>query len=176
MRTLELVQTALLIALCAGIGHLLALVPNVELISAAVFVCGLLTGIRRGLVIGAMSALLYFGFNVNGVAPPPLLAAQGLGLALVGGGGGILRSTGWHRHWLACGVASAVAGFVLTLVFDLLTNSAGYLMVREGVGYFAWLVAGLSFPFPLAHVLLNTLSFAVVTPAVYGAVSRWGQA
>ena len=166
MTTRDLVQTALMIAMCVAIGHLLALVPNVELISAAVFCCGFLTGVGRGALIGAAAALLYFGFNVNGVAPPPLLLAQVIGVTLIGAGGGVLRKSGAQRSVIALTGLAGLAGFGLTLVYDVLTNTAGYLMVREGTGYLAWLVAGLTFPFPLAHVLLNTVTFALAVPAV----------
>jgi hypothetical protein len=172
MTTRDLVQTALMIAMCVAIGHLMALVPNVELISAAVFCCGFLTGVGRGALIGAAAALLYFGFNVNGVAPPPLLLAQVISFTLIGGGGGGLRRSGAQRSVIALTGLAGLCGFVLTLVYDVLTNTAGFLMVREGVGYLAWLVSGLTFPFPLAHVLLNTLTFALAVPAVARRLAR----
>jgi hypothetical protein len=176
MSTHDLVQTALMIALCVAIGHVLALVPNVELISAAVCCCGFLAGAGRGALIGGAAALLYFGINPNGAAPPPLLLAQILGLALIGAGGGVLRRSGAQRSTVLLAVLAGLAGFLLTLVYDLLTNTAGFLMVREGVGYVAWLVAGLSFPFPLAHVLLNTATFALAVPAVARRLARRGPA
>ena len=41
-RTRLLVRTALWIAMCVALGYLMAGVPNIELISAAVFTCGAL--------------------------------------------------------------------------------------------------------------------------------------
>jgi len=38
------------------------------------------------------------------------------------------------------------------------------------------MLAGLSFPFPLAHALTNSAGFAIVVPAVRRALGRWSPA
>ena len=178
MPTRDLIRTALMVALCAAVGYLkvfvapFAVLPNLELVSAAVFTCGVLSGARRGALIGALSAAIYFGLNPNGVSPPPLFVAQVLSMACMGGCGGGLRRLVRRLPWAMQSLLAGACGLVLTLVYDVATNSAGYLMVREASSYVAYLVAGLSFPFPLAHALGNTLGFALVTPAVCRAVWR----
>ena len=63
-------------------------------------------------------------------------------------------------------VLAGAAGFLLTVLYDVLTNSAVWLMFRGKSAYVATLVGGMSFPFPLAHALGNTLTCAVLAPAV----------
>jgi hypothetical protein len=165
MSTHELIHTALLVALCAAVGYA-SRIPNVELISAAVFTSGLLVGVRRGALVGGLAEAIYSGLNPYGVAPPPLYAAQILGFALYGMAGGALRR---HLPRLALPLQAAVAGlcgFMLTLVYDVLTNSAVWLTLREGTSYRAVLLGGLAFPFPLAHPLTNTAGFAILAPVV----------
>jgi hypothetical protein len=172
MSTRDLIRTALLVALCVAVGYLLAGIPNVELLSASVFTSGLLVGARRGALVGLLSEGIYSALNPWGVAPPPLYAAQLLGFACTGAAGGLLRGI---LPRLALPVQAAVAGlcgFVLTLGYDVLTNSAIWLTVRETTPWAAVLLGGLSFPFPLAHPLGNTVAFAVVAPAVCRA---WGR-
>ena len=84
METRELVQTALLVAVSVAVGYLLAPVPNFELISACIFTAGVLQGVRRGAVVGALAELLYSSLNPYGAAPLPLLVSQVLGMTAIG--------------------------------------------------------------------------------------------
>ncbi len=172
LETREFIQTALLIALCVAVGYFMAGVPNVELISAAIFTSGLLVGVRRGIVVGALAEAIYAGINPYGISTPPLFIAQILGMALIGFSGGALRGTFARLGWpLRAGIA-ALAGFSLTMIFDVLTNSAVYLSLRETMSWVAVIVGGFTFPFPLAHALVNTITFTLVAPAVITAVRR----
>ena len=166
MGTDELARTALMVALCAAIGYLLAGVPNVELISAAVFTCGALSGVRRGALVGLLAEGIYAGVNPNGVSPPPLYAAQILAFALIGAAGGALHRVLPRLPLVLQAVLAGGCGFVLALVYDLFTNSAVYLLFRSTSSWAATLAGGLTFPFPLAHELGDALGFALVVPAV----------
>jgi len=170
--TLDLVRTALLAALCAAVGYLLAGIPNVELISTATFVCGALCGVRRGAVIGLLGGGIFAGLNPNGLSPPPLYAAQVTGFVLLGAGGGAMGPILGRAGLGLQAVVAAACGFALTLVYDVLTNVAVWLMAREGASLIAVIVGGLSFPLPLLHVGVNTLAFGLVVPAVLRAVRR----
>ncbi len=167
-----LVRTALLAALCAALGYALAGVPNVELISAAVFTSGALVGPRRGALVGALAETVFAGFNPNGVSPPPLYAAQVLGFMLYGAAGGWLGAGVRRGPWALRVLVAAVTGFALTLGFDVLTNTAVWFTVRESSTLAAVVLGGLAFPFPLAHALFNTVGFALVVPATLRAVER----
>jgi hypothetical protein len=172
MQTRELVHIALLVALCAAVGYVMSGVPNVELISAAIFTSGTLQGVRRGAVIGAMAELIYAGFNPYGVSPLPLYAAQVAGMGLIGAAGGAVSPLFARQPRPLQVLLAGTAGLVLTLLYDVLTNSAIYLGARESSTWMAVVVGGLSFPFPLAHVIGNTVGFALVTPAVRSALLR----
>ena len=166
METRELVQTALLVAVCVAAGYLLTAIPNVELISACIFTAGVLKGARRGAVVGALAEFLYSSLNPYGMAPFPLLGSQILGMAMIGAMGGVFgawtgSATTVRQAWLA-----GVFGFGLTIAYDVVTNVAGYLMVRESTPFAAYMIAGLSFPFPLAHPLGNAAGFALLAPSV----------
>ena len=174
--TLDRVRTALLAALCASIGYALATVPNIELISTAVFVCGAHLGVRRGAVIGLLAEGIYAGVNPNGISPPPLYAAQVLGFGLVGAGGGVMRPVLGRAPIGLQAALAAGCGFALTLAYDVLTGVAVWFMAREGASLAAIVLGGLSFPFPLAHAGFNTLAFAVAVPAVLRAIRRRGAA
>ncbi len=95
----------------------------------------------------------------------PILLAQVMVMALVGGTGGVFYrvvgggSWGW-RGFLACGAV----GMVLTALFDLLTtlSFALFMFGWEWRKIAANLLTGLSFY--LFHIIINTLSFAVVVP------------
>ena len=171
--TRDLVRTALLAAACAAVGYLLAAVPNVELISAAVFTSGALVGVRRGALVGGVAEAIYAGINPNGVSQPVLYVAQVLGFVALGAAGGALGPL-LRRGPLALQTCLAAAsGFLLTLAYDVLTNAAVWVTVRENASLVAIEFAGLSFPFPLAHALGNTLGFALVVPAVLRAARSW---
>ncbi|MFQ5601384.1 MAG: hypothetical protein ACE5G2_12640 [Candidatus Krumholzibacteriia bacterium] len=170
MHTRELIHTALMVALCVALGYLMAGVPNVELISAAIFACGALSGVRRGALVGLLAELIYAGMNPYGISPPPLFLAQLCGMAAIGAAGGTLRRVDASRAWAAQVLFAGSSGFLLTLFYDLLTNSAIYVTVRESSSWAAVVLAGLSFPFPLAHPLGNSVGFALLVPAVRRAV------
>ena len=89
MDTRELIHTALLVAVCVALGYLMAAVPNVELISVAIFTAGTLKGVRRGALIGALAEGIYAGVNPYGVSPLPLLVSQILGMSVLGAAGGV---------------------------------------------------------------------------------------
>jgi hypothetical protein len=162
-----------LIALVAGLGHALAAVPNVELMGLSTFVCGALLGPWRGGCVGGGAMALYSLSSPWGVAPPPVFACQVLGLALFGVFGGLAfrkfsasARTRSPRTWLA----PAAAGFVLTLIYDVLTNL--------GV---AWAMGTLREPLPVVgaglafgawHLVWNTALFAVGAPALLFALRR----
>jgi hypothetical protein len=162
-----------LIALVAGLGHALAAVPNVELMGLSTFVCGALLGPWRGGCVGCGAMALYSVSSPWGVAPPPVFAGQLLGLALFGVVGGLAFhtfpadvATRSPKTWLL----PAAAGFLLTVVYDLLTNlGVAWMMgtLREPLP-----VLGAGLAFGLWHLLWNTVLFAVGAPTLLLALRR----
>jgi hypothetical protein len=158
-----------MVALCVAIGYLLIPIPNIELLSAAVFTCGVLRGGRRGALVGALTMVLFGTLNPMGVSPPPMFVMQIVGMTLIGASGGFLAGM---RPSSRLAVLAGAAGFVLTILNSILVDTGGWIAFRESSSLGAMILGGLSFPFPLARPLFNSVGFAVVVPAVVGALSR----
>jgi LytS/YehU family sensor histidine kinase len=164
MGTRTLALSALWIAGVVALGHLLAAIPNVELVTASVFLGGVVLGPGLGGLIGLLSELLYSVTSPFGVAAPPLLVAQVLSMAVTGMAGGIVGRDYYRTHRPPTShMVTAVIGLALTVLFDLLTTASflvfsGITLQRLG----ATLLFGLGFS--VAHVAWNTVVFATVVP------------
>jgi hypothetical protein len=156
---------AMLIALCVTIGYLFLFIPNLELFTAAVVASGFLTGPGLGLLIGAAAALLFSLFNPYGAPTPPLLLAQIAGMALVGWSGGWLRRPVWQDRSLAAKAFFLGAiGFILTLIYDVLTTLSFALVMAGGDARKIWASFIYGMGFYGLHLLSNTLIFALLLP------------
>lgn len=173
-RERALIRAALFTALSVALGFLLAAVPNVELMSLSVFLGGVFCGARIGSLVGVLSEAFFSLLNPLGPPLPPLLVAQLAGFALIGFAGGVLGPR------LAPGragaiVVSALAGLVLTLVYDALTNVAtavialGPRKLGEGVG--GVFIAGALFM--AIHAGVNTAVFAAAVLPVMKVAHAW---
>jgi len=164
---------ALLVALCVTLGYLFLAIPNVEMITAAVFASGFLAGSRLGTLIGAAAALLFSLFNPYGAPTPPLLLAQMTSMALTGMAGGWLRHTRWltWTPWMRA-LASGGAGFVLTLVYDVLTTLSFAVLMAGGDLRKIWASFIYGMAFYGLHLLSNTLTFALLLPVLLQRLNR----
>lgn len=156
------------IALVVGLGYALVAIPNVELVTVMIFLSGVLMGARRGIIIGGVSEFLFSSINPmgSGLLFPPMLIAQIIAMSTVGAIGGILR-----KYIVSCrsGRASTIViglvGFGLALFYDAVVSvaypiSAGF-GFKETVGV---VLAGVGFS--LVHIVVNSVVFALVVPAV----------
>jgi uncharacterized membrane protein len=173
-RTRRIIQTGLFVALVVVLGFLLAEIPNIELMTVSVFLSGVILGGGRGAVVGVLSILLYSIFNPYGPPLPPLLLAQTAGFALIGVAGGMLR-TRLVEGGKAPYLFSALAGLLLTMIYDSLTTFATAVVVlgTDGLlkGLAGFFVAGALFI--AVHMLSNTIVFTVAAVPVLRAVSSW---
>ncbi len=159
------VRQPILLGLFAGVGvavgYLLAGVPGVELMTLVSCLAGVALGPARGALAGGLAAAAYSLGSPYGMAAPPLLAAQVLGMALPGVLGGLcapllVRRDGRSSSALLAGGL----GFAAAFAFDLLTN-LGII-----VGYdLDWRVvlpgaAGMA----AVHLVVNGVIFASVLP------------
>ncbi len=173
-RERTVILAALFVALSVALGFLLAGIPNVELMTLAVFMGGISCGARLGGAIGALSSLIFSLLNQFGPAPAPLLIAQVAGFALIGSGGGIVGPHLSPARASGAG-ASAAAGFALTFVYDALTTVATA-FVALGASRFIeglWGVALAGIGFVAVHIGVNTAIFAVAVPPLMRAVRAW---
>jgi hypothetical protein len=168
-QTRRLLLACLLVAVVVTLGYALAAVPNVELMTVAVFVSGFLVGPRLGATVGAVSAAIFSAFNPLGAALPPLLAAQALGQGVVGFVGGV-AGPGLARRgsrWISF-VAAGILGFLITVLYDVLTNIGAFVII-SGDKTFGNLVkfVGAGIAFMAMHLVWNTLVFAAaLTPVL----------
>lgn len=145
-----------------------------ELMTISVFLSGVVLGSRKGSLTGALSILLYSLFNPYGPALPPLLVTQVAGYTLVGLAGGIMRNR-LVRSGRAAILYGAIAGLVLTVIYDVLTT-IGTAMVTLGIGGFVDGLGGffvVGALFAIIHAFSNTVVFAVAIVPVLRAVSSW---
>lgn len=173
-RERTIILAALLTALGAVLGFLLAGIPNVELMTLVAFLAGAFCGGGLGAASGALSILFYSLLNPLGPAPIPLLFAQVAGFLVIGAVGGF---AGPHlgRDRRRSVVASAAAGFAVTLLYDALTTLATAFIVL-GAGGFGEGVRGVFVAgavFVAWHVAVNTLIFGAAVPPLMRAVRAW---
>lgn len=156
-------------ALSVGSGFALLFVPNVELITAVVFVSGVSLGPGWGLTVGVLSELVFSTANPlgSGLVFLPLLASQLVGMGLVGLTGGLLRRGFRTRNWpMPKVILIGATGAVLTFLFDTFTTlSYPLAMGFEFRQTAAIYVTGMGFT--VLHQLSNALIFATALPQVF---------
>ena len=146
---------ALLAASAVASNYLLIGVVNVKFMDLIVFTSGYLLGPRHGVLTGVLVWLVYGTLNPYGFSLPVFIATT-LGESMFGLAGAYYpRRSG--VTWLGVDFWAAFSAFLLTLVYDLFTNTVSAL--TAGIPVPVALVTGI--PFTLAHVLSNTLFFAV---------------
>jgi energy-coupling factor transport system substrate-specific component len=154
----KLAKTAMFVALGVAVGYLLAGVPNIEGISAVSFCSGYLLGRAPGSVVGAVSMLLFSGFNPLGPPVPPVLGAQVAVMALIGASGDL-----WRRLAGRLGKAEILAGgfgAILTLGYSVAADYGFAVSVGRWKDPLPVIAAGL--PFSILHIVSNALIFAGV--------------
>lgn len=173
--TRKALLASLLISATVVLGHALAGIPNVELMTIVVFTSGYLLGWRLGMVVGGVSIALHSIFNPLGAALPPLLASQVLSFSIVGMAGAVLGPliTVSKRRWVAS-LASGLVGFFFTLLYDLLTNVGAFFSItgsQASPNLIKFIAVGMLFT--VTHVVWNTTLFLVVLTPVLRVLTRF---
>jgi len=145
--------------------YLMLGIPNVKLMDLLVFIAGLNFGAPVGVSVGVLTWCVYGVINPYGFSLPILLVTA-LSETLYGLAGGFLSRnlklsnplTKWE--YLSFSVKLGVLGFILTFIYDLLTNIVFSMVFC--VPLLIALVAGI--PFTILHELSNTLLFALLGP------------
>jgi uncharacterized membrane protein len=167
-----LILSGVLSALCIVIGYLFLLIPNVEMITAAVFISGAVVGPRYGALVGVTSELIYSLFNPYGAPATPLLIVQIFCFALVGFCGGWAGRRA-RRRSVSTVVVFGGLGLALTLIYDLLTTLSFSLFLS---GYdlkktIAFFITGA--PFYLIHSVVNLVIFATAVPWILSRIQSF---
>ena len=134
-----------------------------------VFGSGILLGARDGMTVGAITMLTYTVLNPYGPAHPVVMVAQVMGMAVAGAAGALFKNVGLPERATAVrATALGLAGFGVTVLYDLLTNLAtGVVFGQLG----AVLLAGI--PFALWHSAYNILLFVTLGTPLSGVFARY---
>ncbi|TKJ39780.1 hypothetical protein CEE37_10915 [candidate division LCP-89 bacterium B3_LCP] len=173
----KMTRSAFLIAVCVVLGYIFMPIPNVEMITAGIFLSGIWMGPKYGMFIGFIAEAIYSLFNPMGFPPPPLLVSQVAAMSLVGLTGGLFRNllTKYRffsrSHWIEH-VLLGLTGIVLTVIFDILTTlsfpiAAGFNLKQ------IYMAMVLGIPFTVVHITVNCLIFAILIPAFLIRTKSW---
>jgi len=144
---------ALFSATAIALGYALVALPNIELVTATLFVTGMILGWKRGIYVAVITYLVFSLFNPFGFPNPLLLIAQVIGaiIAVVAGD----LSNKYDNP-----IFFFFSGFSVTLIYDVITNITGYLVFVSKQTFIAYLVGGLSFA--AVHIVSNILIFIIL--------------
>src|SRR5262245_30968192 len=144
-------------------------IPNFESLSLVALCSGVLLGLRDGVIVSSLTMLLYTLLNPYGPAPPLVMIAQVVGMALAGASGAWFASLGGPA-WPAARRAAVLAAIaiVVTAAFDLVTNVATGLVFGK-IRF--WLLAGI--PFSLWHIGFNVALFAALGTPLTAVLARY---
>lgn len=166
----RLAYAALLVALGLT-GAYAESIPNLESLTLVAFCSGVLLGVRDGVAVGGLTMLLFTLLNPYGPAPPWVMLAQVLGMALAGAAGAWFGRAGGPR-WPARrrAVVLSILAVVLTTIYDLMTNIASGLVFGQ---MRLVLLAGI--PFSLWHIGFNVALFAVIGTPLTAVLARYAE-
>lgn len=150
------------IALGVTLGYSLSTVPNIELVTATIFIAGYMTGWKYGAVIGFVTESIYAAVNPFGIASPPLFASMVLAMVITGISGGIFSRISASRPAVRH-VQTGIAGAALSLNFAIMTT-LGYVLFM-GLSADQFLPSFLTgIGFYLTHIISNFIIFLVIVP------------
>ena len=154
------------IALILGLGYALALVPNVELVTALIFLSGVLMGVRKGIFVGIVGEFLFSALNPagSGLLFLPMLLTQIVAMSLVGATGGIVRNyvIRWQPNFKNI-VIIGLIGLLLTLFYDIIVSLAFPVSAGFDIGKIVATVSA-GVVFSVMHLVANTFTFIFLVP------------
>ena len=174
-KTRKALLASLLTSVTVALGLALSAVPNIELMTITVFISGYLLGWRLGMTVGAASIAAHSLFNPLGAALPQLLVSQIIGFAIIGLGGASIGPwiVGLSRRRLAF-LLSSLAGFLLTFLYDVLTNIGAFFSITGDQAPSNLLkFVGAGMVFMMMHLVWNTALFVVVLTPVLSVLTRY---
>jgi hypothetical protein len=165
---------AVMTAACVSTNYMLIGVANVKFMDLIVFVSGMVFGPFAGASVGVLTWLVYGTLNPYGFSLP-VLASTCTGESLYGVIGGLLGNRAGGNSLERAGGSPwfvnskfAVAGFLLTFVYDLFTNIVSGLVA--GIPMTVALISGI--PFAMAHEISNMAFFFFGASPLVTAIGR----
>ena len=154
----------LFISAGVSLGFALAHIPNVELVTATIFLSGYFLGLKEGILVGICTEGLYSLLNPFGLAAPPLFLAQIISMGFAGFAGAVFCK---HRSMkgIIYPIQLGIVGFGLTLLFAASTTLSFVLFIelsaRQIIGSFIY-----GMGFYITHLMTNTLIFIILVPVI----------
>ena len=162
----NIVVASLFIAISVTLGKALESVPNIELISFSVWMSSYILSKKYSMVVGILSFSIYSVLSPYGIAPLPLLASQAIGGGLIGFFGGSFIKSKKVSY-----IGYMLFGFVLTFVYDLITNLGGFIAFSENSStLIVYLIGGLTFS--IVHIVCNSAVFMLLTPLMKKTIDK----
>ena len=160
-----------LTAFCVVTNYALVGVPNVNIMDFIVFIGGFCFGPFAGALIGILSWAVYGVINPYGFVPQVWLATM-FSESIYGLIGGLLgknfASTDFNNQRLGLSILCGTMGFILTLIYDLITNVVYALTF--GIPIVVAIVFGV--PFAVSHEISNAAIFGVGSVALIEVVRK----
>jgi len=160
MNTTKVATIISLVALSVATNYVLVGVPNLKVMDFIVFIGGFCFGPIVGASVGILTWMVYGVVNPYGFVPQVWLATM-FSESLYGVFGGLLGkslvSFSLKDQRFRLGVFFGSFGFILTLIYDLITNVV--YAVTFGIPILVSIVLGV--PFTALHELSNVAIFSV---------------
>jgi uncharacterized membrane protein len=154
-------------AACIVSNYLLIGFFNVKLMDLIVFSSGFFFGPTVGASVGILTWLVYGTLNPYGFSLPILISTS-LMESLYGIVGGFLGTRVNMGGGLTSNLKYGIVGFLLTFVYDLVTNIVSGL--SAGIPLTVALITGI--PFAIVHQGSNAIFFFLGAPPLISAVGR----
>ena len=162
---------AMLVSLSVATNYALIGVPNVKIMDFIVFMGGFCLGPLAGALIGIFTWAVYGAINPYGFIPQIWLATM-FSEAFYGLVGGLLgknlASSDVDNQRIRLSIFLGTTGFILTLVYDLITNVVYALAFDLPI----IVSVALGAPFAILHELSNAAIFAVGSFPIVKAVGK----
>ena len=164
MNSKNLAVIITLTALAVGTNYTLISLPNVKLMDFICFIGGFLFGSLAGALIGILSWLVYGVLNPYGFVLQVWIATI-VSEAIYGVAGGFLRKANINFSGKSLGqiVFLGNIGFLLTLIYDVITN----IVYAHVIGQNLLVAMAIGAPYTLLHEVSNAFLFGFCfTPLV----------
>ncbi|MCK4420353.1 ECF transporter S component [candidate division WOR-3 bacterium] len=148
-------RVAIFSALAIAMGYVLSFIPNLELTTSIIFLSGVLLGSVGGMMVGAISFLIFGFFNPLGPSPLPLLLSQIIGGMFIGLLGAFYGKKCLRRVYII-----VILGILSTLFYDMITTSVGWFLFPTKKTFIVYLIAGL--PFVLWHIGTQSAIYGMI--------------
>ncbi|MFO7891415.1 MAG: ECF transporter S component [bacterium] len=170
INTKKICLIGICIALAVAVGYAFLLIPNIEIITATIFIAGYLLGLRNGIFIGITAEAIFSFTNPYGIPSPPLFVAQIISMGFTGFLGALFSSPEISNH-IKTHLKFACAGLIATVFFAVCTNVAFIVSMGFHLDkFFSTILTGLHFY--VIHIVSNMIIFFTIVPLLINKLQK----